>query len=278
MDWKLSIGALLALASFSGTAMVVDTDEVAIVYRFGAVQRVAGSGLSFRLPRPLETDERLLVTEVRTVDTGLARLLTGDANLVELHSVAQYTIADPVAYATAMSDPDSAVAAVVECAVAATLGRSGVDPETFISRSALKEGIHAAAQEMLDEQRLGIRLEGLEIRSLSAPSAVAEAFNDVSIARGEKDTMVLSAESYASKLLPGTRGRGQEHREGARARAAELAAKSKADTQRFSDLLPTWLDEPESLRRRLVSQFWQEMRGKVDIRVATPNSEVVVEP
>ncbi|MEO2034313.1 MAG: ComEC/Rec2 family competence protein, partial [Planctomycetaceae bacterium] len=44
--------------------MLVDADEIAVIYRFGAISRTADAGLSLRLPAPIEHDERVRVTEV----------------------------------------------------------------------------------------------------------------------------------------------------------------------------------------------------------------------
>ena len=39
---------------------------------------------------------------------------------------------------------------------------------------------------------------------------VIDTFNEISSARGEKDTMILSAQSYSSKIIPDARGEAQK--------------------------------------------------------------------
>ena len=44
---------------FGSSLIKVDTKEVALIYRLGKLDRIEQSGLHFRLPYPLEHEERL---------------------------------------------------------------------------------------------------------------------------------------------------------------------------------------------------------------------------
>ena len=93
--WTALIGTVLVGLFLASTVIIVDTDEVAVVYRFGAIHRVVSPGLSAHLPNPIEHSERLEVTKIRTIELAQIWLLTADFNLVELKPVLQYTIKDP---------------------------------------------------------------------------------------------------------------------------------------------------------------------------------------
>ena len=82
---SLIILGLLALSS----VVIVDTGDVAVVYRFGAVDRTMGAGLGLRAPWPIERHEVVDVSEMRRAEPGPVRMLTGDTNLVDV---------DPVSY------------------------------------------------------------------------------------------------------------------------------------------------------------------------------------
>ena len=72
---------LLGLLTLS-SVVIVDTGDVAVVYRFGAVDRTLDAGLGLRAPWPIERHEIVDVSEVRRAEPGPRRMLTGDTNLV----------------------------------------------------------------------------------------------------------------------------------------------------------------------------------------------------
>ncbi|MFT5686845.1 MAG: membrane protease subunit HflK, partial [Myxococcota bacterium] len=246
------IGALLLLTWSS--VMFVDANEVAVVYRLGAVSRTANAGLSLRLPAPIEHDERVQVTEVRRVEPGQRILLTGDTNLVVVDLVAQYTVSDPVAFSINLRDPEPVIADILRGETAAQVSGMEVDVLLTTGRGALQQQIKAATQARLDALGVGVALDAVELRSLEPPDAVVAAFNDVSSARGDRDTMILAAQSYASRHIPDVRGQAARLGEEARADAADVVAEARADVGRFEGLVGEWRRDPEALRLGLVGE------------------------
>ena len=70
----------------------VDTKEVAVVYRFGALNRTLESGLHFHLPYPIEDIEKLPIERPMLLNLVNKWFLTGDINLVQVNVVAQYDV------------------------------------------------------------------------------------------------------------------------------------------------------------------------------------------
>lgn len=270
----LGIVAGLLLSAWS-SVMLVDADEVAVVYRLGAVSRTASAGLSLRLPAPIEHDERVHVTEVRRVEPGQRILLTGDTNLVVVDLVAQYTVSDPVAFSVNLIDPEAAIADALRGETAAQVSGMEVDVLLTTGRGALQQQIKSATQARLDALGVGVALDAVELRSLEPPDAVVAAFNDVSSARGDRDTMILAAQSYASRHIPDVRGQAAQLSEEARADAADVVAEARADVERFDGLVGEWRRAPEALRQVLVA----EVAGGVEaeVRVVRSGDEVIVE-
>ena len=274
MRGLLAVAAVIVALVLGSSVMVVESDEVAVILRLGAVQRTVTSGLAIRLPWPIEIDERVRVTEVRRAEPGRQVLLTGDTNLVEVDIVAQYTVSDPVAFVTATAEPEALVTAVVGARLAATVSRMEVDALLTTGRATLEQQVLRAAQSTLDEQGAGVRLDAVELRALEPPDEVVAAFNDVSSARGDRDTMVLSAQSYASQHLPEIRGEATQRLEQARTHAAERLGQARADIARFEALRPTWRTSPASVRQRLRQETAAAISPR--IQLAAPGSNVVV--
>jgi membrane protease subunit HflK len=121
-----------------------------------------------------------------------------------------------------------------------------------------------------------VQIEAVEARQLAPPDAVVDAFNDVSSARGDKDTVVLAAESYASKRLPDVRGESAKALEEATADASRVVAEAEGRAGRFAALQPAHAKAPAATRADLLRALWAGRGDEVKVLIATPESRVVV--
>ncbi|MGH6904129.1 MAG: hypothetical protein ACREIR_15455, partial [Geminicoccaceae bacterium] len=83
MQWRrlrarwLALAALVVLGAYLATGVyVVDTDEEAVVRRFGAIAAEVGPGMHYRLPWPVDRVDVLKTTSV--MKTGVGFVLRGD--------------------------------------------------------------------------------------------------------------------------------------------------------------------------------------------------------
>jgi len=260
------VAASVAVAAAAWTATglyVVDPGQAAVVFRFGAVERHAGPGVHLRAPWPIESHEAVLVGEVRREQTRRLRMLTGDTNLVDLELVAQYTVQDPEALLLATQTPAPLVVAAVASVASGAVAGMDVDTLLTIGRSQLQTEVRGEAQALLDGLDAGVRLDAIEVAHLSPPPSVVDAFNDVSSARGDRETLALAAEAYASDLLPQTRGEQARRVESARASAAARTARADADAARFRAARAQARLAPAATRARLRREAWEGIEADV---------------
>ena len=248
----------LAVSSLS----FVDTKEVAVVYRFGALNRTLESGLHFHLPYPIEDIEKLPIRKTHVVELGQQMILTGDINLVQVNVVAQYDVVKVEDYVLQHKDVDLTVSKILQNTTIRVLGQTQVDQESFLNRITLEGDIRELCQAELQKQNLGIELTSLGLEELSAPKAVIDAFNEISSARGEKDTMILSAQSYSSKIIPDARGEAQKIIEKAKSDAFQIVSTAKERKFRYDQLLPTYKENPSLVTKNLKMQTWRRMSAQ----------------
>ena len=263
--------ALLAGALADGL-MVIDSGEEAVIYRFGAVSRTATAGLALRAPRPFESDERVAVAEARRVETGERRLLTGDTNLVDLDLVVQYSVSDAVAYSLGTTEPEALVASAVTAAAAELVSTMEVDTLMTTGRAALQRALRERAQR--DLSAYGLLLAVVDVRELVPPPAVVEAFNDVSSARGDKETLALSADAYVSQVIPDARGASAQAVERAKARASAIVAEAQGEVARFRALRAAYAAAPEALRAQLRAETLEAIGAEITAIGAPPGGEL----
>jgi membrane protease subunit HflK len=268
-----SLSALIAVVG-AMTVVVVGSGEVAVIYRFGAVQRTLGPGLNFRLPWPVESHDLVSVSEVRRFEPGKRRLLTGDTNLVELDLVVHYTITDAAAYQLGLAEPESVMSSIVLAASAEAVASMGVDALLTTGRTALQRGVEDQTQGALDALSAGTHVVAVEVRELAPPAPVVDAFNDVSSARGDRETLALAAESYASRRLPKIRGEAGAMVSQARAASAQRSADAAGDVARFDALLTEVKASPKSIRSRLWAQTAAAVGETVQVHVLGGQTEV----
>lgn len=267
--------AIAALAGLVGSStVVVGSGDVAVVYRFGSIERTLTAGLGIRAPWPIESHEIVDVSEVRRVETGKVRLLTGDTNLIDLDLVIQYTVRDPVAYQTGLSSPKETLTGVVFSVTKDIIATMGVDVLLTTGRAALQNDAEEAAQRLLDQHKTGIELVAVEVRAVTPPPAVLDAFKDVSSARGDRDTLALAAEAYVSQRLPEVRGASAERVESSRAYAAERSARAAGDVARFERLLEANQMSGPSTKAQLWTEATARIGAKTQLHVLRGETEI----
>ena len=266
------LAALAALTASS--AVLVDSGDVAVVYRFGAIDRTLTAGLGLRAPWPIEKHEIVDVSEVRRVETGKVRMLTGDTNLIDVDLIIQYTISDPVAYQVGLSEPEATITSVVFGVTKDIIATMGVDVLLTTGRAQLQQEAEVAAQALLDHHKTGLRVAAVEVRELTPPPAVLDAFKDVSSARGDRDTLALAAEAYVSKRLPEVRGVATEKVESSKAYSAERHARASGDVVRFSQLLKAYRMSPQSTKAQLWTASVNRIGQKAEIHALRDETEI----
>jgi membrane protease subunit HflK len=266
----------LTIPVLSSAVLIVEPGEVALISRFGKVVRITNAGLAFRLPAPIEQDERIQVTEMRRVEVPAVRLLTGDTNLVEVEFVVQFTVADPLLFATRTEAPEALVQAEVASVAGALVRAMEVDTLLTTGRADLQRSLLQQTQATLDHLQTGIRLEGVEVQELVPPEAVVDAFNDVSSARGDKETLELAADAYASRLLPDVRGQATGHVQHAHAQSSEVLTTARAQVHRFDQLQPTYRASREATRLELRRAVLDDVGPRIRLVVAPAGTEVAL--
>jgi membrane protease subunit HflK len=204
------------------------------------------------------------------------RMLCGDSNLLELALSVQYTVSDPIAFAIHSAEPESHLAAAVTAAATTRIGSMDVDTLLTTARAAVEQGVKDDAQAEIDRLGLGVRIEAVEARQLAPPDAVVDAFNDVSSARGDKETVVLAAESYASKRVPDVRGESAKRLEEASAEASGRVSEAEGRAGRFIALRPAYDSSPAATRAGLLKELWAGRGKDVRVLVASPESRIVI--
>jgi len=272
--------ALVAAYLLSGL-VVVRSDEVAVVLRFGALAggtpatALRHAGLHYTLPRPIDEVVRVKVRKVyeleiydlhfrRPGDPGSNRsrrktidpvqegyALTGDHNVVQVDMVARYQVEDPVAFALLQAAPEDLLRDAVMAATVRTMGEVEVDTVLSEGRSQFVIQVVQRTQDRLDRTSSGVSLVSLEVTELAPPRQVQAEFEQVQNAFIDMETQVKEARKLREEEVPlAQAARDQALRE-AEGYAAELMGQARGDAGMWRDLFAEYRKNPQVVRQRV---------------------------
>ena len=289
----LAMGALGLAGLVSTSLHVIEPDERAVLLRFGRSVRVVGPGLQLTAPWPLGEARRVSTGEVRTIEVGFSRAdrdqglpptprevqwLTSDTNIIEVQATANYSVEDPTAYLFGVADEEERedlLRAVLEATFTRTVAGLGVDEILAGGQGTVARAVQASAQEQVDDLGLGLRLNALNLVSVTPPQAVIGAFNDVSSARSNRERDITRAEGLSAERLPEARARADRLLSDALRHRTEVLAGARAEADRFLRLQAEIQRAPELARARLWYSTARELLSEGRIQVIQPPEEGV---
>jgi len=268
-------GVLLVLWLGSGF-FIVQEGQQAVVTQFGRYHSTVGAGFNWRLPAPIQRQETVFVTTIRSVDvgrenivaaTGLrdAGMLTLDENIVEIRFAVQYRLSDARAFLFNTRDPDDAVLRAAETSVREVVGNMTMDQALVDERDQITPRVRALMQTLLDRAQVGVEVVAVNLHGAGVrpPEQVQAAFDDVLVAGQERERARNEAEAYANDVIPRARGAASRLMEEAQGHKVRVVARAEGDAERFRLVQAEHARAPQVTRDRLYLETMQEVFSNV---------------
>lgn len=253
----IAIAIVAALWIASGV-YVVDEQERGVVLRFGEYDRTAMPGIGWRAPWPIESMERINVTQVRQISDQQS-MLTKDENIVDVTLTVQYRVSDVEDFLFNVDGPDLTLQQATKSAVRETIGRSEMDFVLTAGRQAIADQTKQILQETLDDYKSGLVVTEVNLQQAQPPEAVQAAFADAIKAREDQERLKNEAEAYANDRLPKARGAAARQIAEATAYRDQVVARAEGDASRFIQLLNEYRQAPGVTRDRLYLDSMSQM-------------------
>lgn len=271
---------------------IVTPGEQAVIRRFGRVlDKPIYEGIHYRLPWPVDQVEKVNVSEVRRADVGVSlpdhihkdnppqniQLLTGDENIISTEAIVHYRIKDATNYLYNInSNEEQLVRTSVEAALVYLTASMGVDDILTSQKVKAQEMVMKKAQAILDSYNSGIQVTNFNIKAIVPPQEVANAFQDVTTAREDKEKQINQARGYYNSLIPEARGKASEQITKAASYKAESVNRAKGDAQRFDAMLleyqnTPWASSQETTKYRLLMETMEKILPKVKKYIVNPS-------
>ena len=281
--------ALWALSGF----YQVQPDELGVVLRFGAVNRIAFPGLRYHIPAPIESVERPKVTRVNRVEIGFrlgdngrttqdlpreSLMLTGDENIVDINFTVFWVIKDAQKYLFKIRDPDATVKAAAESAMREVIGHTEIASAFAEGRAKIEIDTQKLLQEILDYYDSGIDITQLQLQKVDPPPPVIEAFRDVQSAKIDFTRFQNEADAYQNDVVPQAQGEAARIVQEAEAYKTQIVNQAQGDAQRFISVYNAYAKAPDVTARRLYIDTMQTIlknANKIILDRATTSSGVL---
>ena len=282
---KVLLILIAAIWVLSGI-FVVNADEAAVIRILGRVQPgVLEPGIHYHFPYPISSATTLKAREVKTLNIGFeqqkeqtteekqelfyffsdwrSEFLTGDENIIHGKVTVQWSIADPVAYLTAVQEPMRLLEDIAREYMMRELGAMEVDEALTNKKLAIVTNLRSHLQQRLNEIGTGIVVVVVTMNELGPPKTVAASFKDVASAKGDANRMIHEAEGDQNERLPAARGQAQQLRTEAASYKERVINQAQGDAARFDLLYQEYKKNPSVTRQRLYLEAMEEVMPRV---------------
>lgn len=210
--WKWGVLALLLAWALFSSFHIVPPEKEGVVTRLGSYSRTVGPGVKFTWPAPIERIRMEDVRAIRTMPVGSPSatdenfVLTRDQSLVDLAYEVRWSVREPELFFFQLADPEGTIREVAESAMRATVANFDLVQAIGPGRVEIETQVQQRMQDLLDQYRAGVMIQGIAIRQADPPSQVDEAFKEVTAARQERESAINRARAYEAQVLEGARG------------------------------------------------------------------------
>ncbi len=288
------LGILIAVALVLWLASgfyQVRPGQQGVVLRFGEwvnQDSLAGPGLHWHLPWPIETAVTPNVEEIRQIEVGYrgnasrtndvaeeSLMLTGDQNIIDIDFTVQWRISNAGEFLFNIRDPESTIKIAAESAMREIIGRTDIQPALTDARTEIADRTKTVLQQILNDYRAGINITEINLQDVQPPQQVVDAFEDVQRARQDLDRLRNQADAYRNKVIPEARGEAQRMIQEAEAYRERLINEAQGEAQRFLNVYEAYLQNPSITTRRMYLETVQGILSDTDKVIMQDSSGAV---
>jgi membrane protease subunit HflK len=269
----IGVGLIAAIVLFlwlvSGF-FIVQEGQTGVVMTFGKFERVAPPGFNWRWPYPIQSNEIVNVSQVRTVEVGYrsnvrnrqpreSLMLTDDENIVDIQFAVQYKLKNPTDWLFSNRNPEDTVREVSETAVREVVGRSKMDFVLYEGREKVAADVNQLMQQILDRYRSGVQVTNVTVQAVQPPEQVQAAFDDAVKAGQDRERQKNEGQAYANDVIPKARGAASRLLQEAEAYRSRVVANAQGDAARFRQVLVEYQKAPAVTRDRMYLDTMQQI-------------------
>lgn len=269
----LAVGGVFLIWILNGL-FIIQEGQSGVVTTFGKYSHTAGPGINWRMPWPIQAEQIVNVSGVRSVEIGRSILikatnqkdtsmLTEDENIIDVRFAVQYRLKDPTDYLFNNRDPDATVVQAAETAVREIVARSKMDTVLYEGREKIAIDLAATIQKILDSYKTGIFVTSVTVQNVQPPEQVQASFDDAVKAGQDQERLKSEGQAYANDVIPRAKGTADRLIQEAEGYKARVTATAEGDAARFKQVYVEYAKAPVVTRDRMYIDSMREMYNNV---------------
>ena len=264
-----------ALWLFSGI-YIIQATERGVVLRFGEYVDELSEGIHWRFPYPVETVEKVLMTQ-RQIDIGgpvrsagdlrssdESLMLTGDENIVDIDFSVFWRVTNPNNFLFNVENVEPTIRAVAESAMREAVGQAKINSVLTDGRVQIQQRVRTIMQTILDSYGAGVEVAEVTLQKADPPAKVIDAFRDVQAAAADADRARNEAEKYENSKVPEARGLAAQTIQNAEAYKAQVEAEAKGEAARFVSIYEQYRNARGVTRERMFLETMEKVLGPMN--------------
>jgi len=253
---------------------IIQEGQAGVILTFGKYDYTARPGINWRMPWPIQAEETVNLSGVRSVEVGRpvlikatnqkdSSMLTEDENIIDVRFAVQYRLKDPTDYLFNNRDPDATVVQAAETAVREIVARSKMDTVLYEGREKIGIDLANSIQKILDSYKSGIYVTSVTVQNVQPPEQVQAAFDDAVKAGQDQERLKSEGQAYANDIIPRAKGTAARLIQEAEGYKARVVATAEGDATRFKQILVEYSKAPQVTRDRMYIDSMREMYNNV---------------
>ena len=292
---------LFALWLLSGFYQVQPSEE-GIVLRFGKYVDTTEPGLHYHLPFPIENVIKVVVSQERSINIGVAKaydasnisvlknfrnnqedsalnsfteshMLTGDENIVDINLTIVWKIKNSKDYLFSMRNPDTTVQVAAQSVLREIVGQSEMQPIITGDRGKVEDETKNELQKVLDDFNSGIQIVRVKLQKADPPKQVVDAFNEVQRAKADMERFKNEAEAYRNEILPKAKGQAAQILQNAEAYKESVINKANGDAKRFLSVYEAYKEGKDVTSKRLYIEAIEDVMDGAKKIIIDPSAK-----
>lgn len=268
----LFIAIIFVFCIFTSVYTVKD-GEVGILRTFGRITEISQSGIHFKLPYPIQQADAININKANIIEIGLnnikkqkddnlqkdSMLITEDNNILWVHMLVEWKVADPKAYLINAKNPDKILENSIIAALRSVIGNSAIDSVLGNGKIDAQIKTKESLDKLISKYDIGIQVMDVKIQEAHPPAQVQKSFDNVSDAIAQRNTLISKAEDYKNQKLAAAESESQKMLREAEAYSEEKLNKAKAETTRFDNLYEQYRLSKDVTKTRLLIETLEEV-------------------
>jgi membrane protease subunit HflK len=190
-------------------------------------------------------------------------MLTGDLNVAVVEWIVQYRIKDPIDYLFEVRDVQKTIGDLSESAMRQIVGDRSVDEVLTVGRIEVALETQKKLQQILDDYHLGIQVTTVKLKDVNPPDPVKDSFNEVNVAKQDRETTINQAWEAYNKVIPRAKGEAEKTVSQAEGYAVNRVNRAMGDANKFVAVWKEYQVAKDVTKRRLYLETLGDILPKI---------------